>query len=128
MIEGMPEMVCCRFLGRAVALLAILVVGTSALPSERDSAAQDDYHLWDFALALSADSMEGRGTGTPGGERAARYIASKLEEFGLEPLGDDGTWFQNVPMHGSIPLEETRFHLKLPDSAEDLALGRVFLV
>jgi len=128
MIEGMPEMVSCRLLGRAVALLAIVVVSTSAHPAERNSATQGDYRLWDFALSLSADSMEGRGTGTPGGERAARYIASKLEEFGLEPLGDDGTWFQNVPLHGSIPLEETRFHLNLPDSVVDLALGRDFLL
>ena len=128
MIEGMPEMVNCRFWGRAFALLAIVVVGTSAHPLERNSAAQGDSRLWDFALALSADSMEGRGTGTPGGERAARFIASQLEEFGLEPLGDGGTWFQNVPLHGSLPLDETRFHLNLPGSAVELALGRDFLL
>jgi hypothetical protein len=121
-------MICCRFFGRAAALLAILLAGTPAHPSERGSAAQGDHRLWNFALALAADSMEGRGTGTPGGERAARYIASQLEEFGLEPLGEDGTWFQDVPLHGSVPLEVTRFHLNLPGAAVDLDLGRDYLL
>jgi hypothetical protein len=43
---------------------------------------------------LSADRLEGRGNGTPGLERAAEYIASAFEAAGLEPGGDDGTWFQ----------------------------------
>jgi Zn-dependent M28 family amino/carboxypeptidase len=38
--------------------------------------------------ALSADSMEGRGAGTPGEDRAAAYIARRFEEIGLRPLGD----------------------------------------
>ena len=37
---------------------------------------------------LAADSMEGRGTGTPGEDRAAAYIAKRFEEIGLEPAGD----------------------------------------
>jgi Zn-dependent M28 family amino/carboxypeptidase len=37
---------------------------------------------------LAADSMEGRGTGTPGEDRAATYIAGRFEEVGLEPAGD----------------------------------------
>ncbi|HET6681366.1 MAG TPA: M20/M25/M40 family metallo-hydrolase [Gemmatimonadaceae bacterium] len=47
--------------------------------------------------ALAADSMEGRGTATPGSARAARYIAAQFEAAGLEPAGDSG-WFQRVPM------------------------------
>jgi Zn-dependent M28 family amino/carboxypeptidase len=40
-------------------------------------------------VVLSADSMEGRAPGTPGEERAVRYIARRLRELGLEPAGDD---------------------------------------
>lgn len=38
---------------------------------------------------LSADDMEGRGTGTPGGERARAYIVSRLEALGIAapPMG-----------------------------------------
>ncbi len=47
--------------------------------------------------ALADDSMEGRGTGTPGSMRAARFIAATMRQAGLEPAGDSG-YFQRVPM------------------------------
>ena len=46
--------------------------------------------------ALSHDSMEGRRVGTAGEARAARYIAARMREMGLEPAGDSG-FFQRVP-------------------------------
>lgn len=43
---------------------------------------------------LSADDMEGRGVGTPGGERARAYIVSRLEALGVEaaPMGRLQPW------------------------------------
>jgi len=49
-------------------------------------------------LALADDSMEGRYTGSPGMERAARYIAGQLRSFGVRPAGDDGGYFQAMPL------------------------------
>jgi Peptidase family M28 len=46
---------------------------------------------------LAADSMEGRRTGTPGAHRAARFLASELERYGVEAGGDDG-YLQTVPL------------------------------
>ena len=46
----------------------------------------------------AADSMEGRETGTRGHIRATNYIAGQLEALGLQPMGDNGTYFQNVPV------------------------------
>ena len=46
--------------------------------------------------ALADDSMEGRGTATAGGARAARFIAAELERAGVAPAGDSG-YFQRVP-------------------------------
>jgi peptidase M28-like protein len=47
--------------------------------------------------ALADDSMEGRGTGTRGSARAARFIAGEMQRIGLTPVGDSG-FFQRVPM------------------------------
>jgi Zn-dependent M28 family amino/carboxypeptidase len=47
---------------------------------------------------LSADDMEGRGTGQPGGEKAAHHIAQRFEEVGLAPV--DGSYFQTVELVG----------------------------
>jgi hypothetical protein len=46
---------------------------------------------------LADDSLEGRGTGTIGGARAARFIAQEMAAAGLEPGGDSG-YFQRVPL------------------------------
>ncbi|MFO7933975.1 MAG: hypothetical protein R6U78_07830 [Bacteroidales bacterium] len=40
---------------------------------------------------LAADSLLGRGFGTPQGRTAARYIARQFREAGIEPL--NGTYF-----------------------------------
>lgn len=47
---------------------------------------------------LSLDLLEGRGPGTRGGELAAEYIATQFALEGLKPAGDNGTYFQQVPL------------------------------
>jgi hypothetical protein len=49
---------------------------------------------------LASDALEGRGTGARGGDLAAKYIAAQFERLGLEPAGDDGTWFERIPLRG----------------------------
>ncbi|MFN8574816.1 MAG: M20/M25/M40 family metallo-hydrolase [Gemmatimonadaceae bacterium] len=48
-------------------------------------------------FTLADDSMEGRGVGTRGSARAARYIAEQMQAAGLTPAGDSG-YFQRVPI------------------------------
>jgi hypothetical protein len=45
--------------------------------------------------ALTAPEMEGRRSGTAGGERAARHLAEALARAGLQPGGDGGTFLQS---------------------------------
>src|SRR5262245_46752277 len=47
---------------------------------------------------LADDLLEGRRTGTRGYDVAARYVAARFEELGLEPAGAGGGWFQPVPL------------------------------
>jgi len=49
--------------------------------------------LLDQVKALAASEMEGRASGGPGADRAAR-LASELHRLGLRPGGDDGGWQQ----------------------------------
>jgi len=57
--------------------------------------------------ALADDSMEGRASGTPGAQRAARYIGGEMKRIGLEPLGDSG-YFQRVPLSLDTVRQTTR--------------------
>lgn len=49
---------------------------------------------------LSSDLLEGRGPGTRGDALATGYLAAQLEAMGLQPAGDDGTYFQKVSLLG----------------------------
>jgi Zn-dependent M28 family amino/carboxypeptidase len=49
---------------------------------------------------LAGDLLEGRGPGTRGDRLAQEYIAAQFESYGLEPAGDNGTYFQRVPLLG----------------------------
>ena len=44
------------------------------------------------------DSMQGRETGTEGNRRALRYIEAELTRLSLTPMGDNGTFLQQVPL------------------------------
>ena len=44
------------------------------------------------------DSMLGREAGTEGNVRGTNYLAAEAQRVGLEPAGENGTFFQTVPM------------------------------
>lgn len=78
----------------ALALAALLL--TAAAPARLDP---DTRAWWATTAELSNDGMEGRDTGSAAYERAAHLVARKLAAAGLKPAGEDGGWFQRVPMH-----------------------------
>lgn len=47
---------------------------------------------------LSSDAFLGRGPGEPGEAKAIAYIARQLAAAGLEPAGEHGGWYQDVPL------------------------------
>jgi hypothetical protein len=44
---------------------------------------------------LASDALKGRGNGSPELDQAADYIADQFRKAGLQPAGDNGTYFQN---------------------------------
>ena len=72
---------------------------------------------------LTAPEMEGRGTGQPGGDKAAQYIAQRFQSLGLKPLGDKGTFLQTIPFEATEYTPETKFTL---DDKTELTLGKDF--
>ena len=56
---------------------------------------------------LSSDALEGRGPATRGEVLTTEYLAAQFALAGAEPAGDDGTYFQAVPLVGVQSLPET---------------------
>ena len=55
---------------------------------------------------LASDALQGHD-----GDIAAEYIAKQFASYGLEPAGDNGSYFQAIPMVEVKTLGETSFHL-----------------
>lgn len=63
---------------------------------------------------LASDKMLGRRSGHEGGEKAAEYIASCFKEWGIEPAGEKGTYFQNFTVDLNQVDEGVIFELITP--------------
>ena len=61
----------------------------------------DEKAALSYIKDLASDSMMGRKSGQPGATIAEEYIASRFKEWGIEPAGDDGTYFQNFTIEHS---------------------------
>ena len=70
---------------------------------------------------LSSDLLEGRDTPSRGLEIAAEYIASQFRSAGLEPGGDEGSYFQKARMLVARP-DLTGFRLRINAGARSLDL------
>ncbi len=77
---------------------------------------------------LSSDSLDGRGTGTTGGNLAAKYIASEFAEYGLKPVGQDNSFYQSIPMHGSYPLKTSELKIFSGEEEKTLQLEKDYLL
>src|SRR5260370_39432749 len=95
------------------ATLMLPLAATARPPPTPDAATAA---WWAQTVALSNDSMEGRDTGTEAYERAAKYVADQFKAAGLKPAGDNGTYFQRVPMH-QIALVEDKSSLEIISTA-----------
>ncbi|KAA0223884.1 M28 family peptidase [candidate division KSB1 bacterium] len=84
--------------------------------------------LYRHLLFLGNDSLEGRGTGTRGGELAANYLAQQLQRLGLLPVGEDHSYKQQIPLHASKPLAGSKFQLISKAGVTNLVLGRDYLL
>ena len=51
----------------------------------------------ELVKTLASDEFEGRGPGTVGEDKTVNYIKAQFERLGLKP-GNNGDWFQTVPM------------------------------
>jgi Zn-dependent M28 family amino/carboxypeptidase len=98
--------------------VAAIVLTTSVVWAAKSHAPKVDAEkIRAHVKYLASDELEGRGTGQKGGDLAADYIAAQFKSYGLHPAGENGTYFQNVPMVGVKTLPGTTFALAVKNGA-----------
>jgi hypothetical protein len=78
-------------------------------PAKPTTAAITPADLMTRVYGFADDSMMGRAAGTTHHDKGTDYIARELARLGVKPGGDNGTYFQRIPLmiHNLVPT--TRF-------------------
>lgn len=83
---------------RTLTVSALLVVFCSpAVVAQRTAAVGTDISY------LASDRLEGRGTGYPGADLAAEFLASRFAELGLQPVDGLDGWFHRWEISPTAP-------------------------
>ncbi len=85
--------------GIVAALVLVPVLAQAPEPAKGikfPAISQADLKEW--LTYLSSDELQGRQVFTEGYGVAAQYVAERLRQFGVKPLGEDGTYFQIVKL------------------------------
>ncbi len=83
----------------AVAAVFSIALGAQT-PSARPTAAIEPDALKEWLTYIASDELQGRQVYTEGLGLAAAYIADHLREWGVKPVGDNGSYFQTVKVTG----------------------------
>lgn len=119
----------------ALALSAALFLAPAALvadegPVAPTRAAYESIHgqeALDHIKVLASDEYEGRDTGSEGERKAADYIVRHFKEWGLEPVGDGGTYFQRYSIGDTSGLgEKNALSIRFGGETVELAVGKDF--
>ncbi|HEV8440378.1 MAG TPA: M28 family peptidase [Methylomirabilota bacterium] len=102
-----------------LALVAFIATASGAALAPPSAA-----ELFAHVTALTAPDMEGRASGTPGGDRAARYLADQLAAIGLKPGGDGGSFLQSFVVSTAMAAAADSLLERLGPSSMSLTLGR----
>jgi hypothetical protein len=75
---------------------------------------------------LASDELEGRMTGTIGAEKAAKYIAEEYARYGLQPVGNNHSYYQNFEFISGVKLGEKNWlRLVLKNKEQPEQLGQI---
>ncbi len=106
-------------------LLVVLAAVLSVVSTGADPARIDPKAYLEHVRFLASEDLEGRGNGGPGLETAADYIAARFREAGLEPAGDNGTFFQQFEMTTGLSVEDgNAFSLQAGRASVSFNIGR----
>lgn len=74
---------------------------------------------------IAADSMQGRATPSAELERTADYVKSEFRRFGLEPAGEDGSYFQHFGVtRWTVDTATSVVELAVPGTRDVARLGK----
>ena len=98
--------------------------GSAAVAAAAEITPTDVYATISF---LASDALRGRDTPSQGLEAAAAYLVSEYQRLGLEPAGENGSFYQRYPFPlRQLDLGRAGFRIGTPAGEEAFAYGEDF--
>ena len=121
-----------KFIKGLAACLAALAAAAAAQAQDRAPRAAApsaaEHRVRAHVEFLAHDLLEGRGTGERGYDIAAAYVASRFQALGLQPGGENGSWYQQVPLRRAHEARPATVAIVRGDRREPVAVGRDIVV
>jgi len=115
----------------AFILIVFFLAGCSgsARQGEISGLQQDSYaNIKSNLEFLASDELEGREATRRGERIAGEFIATRLQQYGVKPFGDNGTYFQSFNLELFQYSQDSKIYLRSDDGQTDtLAFGSGFV-
>jgi Peptidase family M28 len=107
----------------ATLLSLLAIVSPGPAQTKEKKVPFDSQSAYGLVQVLAADTMLGRKSGEPGGRMAAEYIVSKLKEWGLEPAGSNGSFYQDMTFEYYEPEKGAALEIEASGKMRDFVYG-----
>ena len=98
---------------------------TGTKSAENSSVSFDPQDIVRHVDFLCRKELGGRMTGTIGERKATAYVAAYLDYLGVEPAGDDGTWFQKFDFPNGAQLGQVnKLTLAIKDQTKEFVVDK----
>ena len=116
------------FVAAAMAIVAVTGCAGTAVQTGTPAKATANAKAIEAHMGfLAADVLAGRETGSKEHEIASAYIATQLQALGLAPAGDNGSYYQRVPMRKAyLDQKSARFVLHVDGKDTELSYPKAF--
>lgn len=94
---------------------------TGAKSAQQANADFDQRDIMRHVDFLCRKELAGRMTGSAGERKATAYVAAYLDYLGLQPAGDEGTWFQEFDFPDGAEIVATKNKLSLSGGDEAIS-------
>ncbi|WP_334183433.1 M28 family metallopeptidase [Novosphingobium sp.] len=111
---------------RALALGGLLSASAAAIAAPAPKF--DIARVSNDIKTLASDEFEGRGPATPAEKKTIDYLAAQMKAAGLQPAGEKGSWFQDVPLRMSNIVGTPTLSMTIGTAAAPLSQGEQIAV
>ena len=124
---ALATLAACKPVAQAPAEPAAAPPAAASAPAHAFNAEINVADYAELVKTLASDEFEGRGPGTAGEDKTVGYIKAQFERIGLQP-GNNGDWFQTVPMTETTADESTTMAIDVKGKPHALKFGADMVV